>query len=112
MTIILQRTSQQTLRRTYVRRNLKYSSIFLDLFLSISFSKKVNYLSNFRLTLDGLGHAAELLDLLDVGPGAACDLVGEALDIVRAAPRVNLLADVGLLLDVLPVRRKRRLRRR
>lgn len=41
----------QTLRRTYVRRNLKYSSIFLDLFLSISFSKKVNYLSNFRLTL-------------------------------------------------------------
>ena len=32
--------------------------------------------------LDGLGHAAQLLHFLDVGPGAVGELVGEGLDIV------------------------------
>ncbi len=33
-------------------------------------------------------------------PCAVSDLVGEALDIVAAAPRVDLLADMGFLLDI------------
>ncbi len=39
--------------------------------------------------VDRLGHAAGLLDLLDVGPGASGQLAGEALDVGRAAPRVH-----------------------
>ena len=48
----------------------------------------------------GLGHAAEGLDLLDVSPGAADEFVGERLDVVGAAPRVDDFADAGLVLDV------------
>ena len=32
--------------------------------------------------LDGLGHAAKLLDLLDMLPGAVSDLIGKSLHIV------------------------------
>jgi hypothetical protein len=49
--------------------------------------------------LDGLGHAAEAFDFLDVRPGAAHERVGERLDIERAAPRINDLGDAGLLLQ-------------
>ncbi len=44
---------------------------------------------------DSLGHAAELLDFLNVFPRAMCYLVGK-----RATPRVNLLGDIGLLLNI------------
>ncbi len=50
--------------------------------------------------LDGLGHATELLDLLDVLPCAVGDLIGERLHIVRAGPGIDLLGNHGLLLDV------------
>ncbi len=49
---------------------------------------------------DRLGHPAELLDLGDVAPGALGELVGEPLDVVRAAPRVGDPADPGLLLEL------------
>ena len=39
--------------------------------------------------LDGLGHAAGLLGLLDVRPGALGEVVGEPLDVVGAGPRVD-----------------------
>ena len=50
--------------------------------------------------LDGLGHTAQLLDLLDALPGFMGDLVGQRLDVVGTCPRVDLAADVGLLLNV------------
>ena len=45
-------------------------------------------------------HTAESLDFLDMRPSAANDLVGEGLDIVGAAPRIDDLADAGLVLDI------------
>ena len=50
--------------------------------------------------LDGLGHAAELLHFLDVGPGLVGYLVREGLDVVGTCPGVDHAADVGLLLEV------------
>ena len=50
--------------------------------------------------LDSFGHAAKLLNLLDVIPCATGYLVGQSLYIVGTAPRVNLLRNVGFLLDV------------
>ena len=49
--------------------------------------------------LDGLGHAAGRLDLLDVLPGASGQIVGEALDIGGARPGVDGAAGARLLLD-------------
>ena len=51
-------------------------------------------------SLDGLGHAAKLLHLLDVRPGLVCDFVGQALNVVGAGPWVDHPADVGLFLQV------------
>jgi hypothetical protein len=48
---------------------------------------------------DGFGHAAERLDLFDVSPSAARELVGEALDIERAAPRIDHPRGPGFLLQ-------------
>ena len=56
------------------------------------------HLGNTRL--DSLGHTAQLLDLLNVLPCLVCDLVGERLYIVRTGPRIDVAADVGLLLQV------------
>ena len=53
-----------------------------------------------QAVVDGLGHAAQLLHLLDVAPGAADQLVGKGLHVVRAAPGIDDLADLGLILDV------------
>ena len=39
--------------------------------------------------LDGAGHAAELLDFFDVAAGLVGEIVGEPLDIERAAPRID-----------------------
>ncbi len=50
--------------------------------------------------LDGLGHAAELLDFLYMCPCAAGNLVGEGLNIVGAGPGVDLLGHHRLFLDV------------
>ena len=50
--------------------------------------------------LDGLGHTAELLNLLDVLPCLVHQFVGQGLHIVRTCPRVYLLADLGLVLDI------------
>ena len=50
--------------------------------------------------LDRLGHTAQLLDLLNVLPCLLCDLLGEALHIVGTGPRIDLTADVGLLLNI------------
>ena len=50
--------------------------------------------------LDGLCHTAQLLDFLDVLPSLVIQLVGELLNIVRAGPRVDVLADLRLVLDV------------
>ncbi len=49
--------------------------------------------------LDGPRHPAGRLDLLDVGPGALGEVVGEAFDVVGAAPRVDHLRGAGLLLQ-------------
>ena len=50
--------------------------------------------AEFRNTgLDGLCHTAELLDFLDVLPGSVNQIVGEALYIVAACPRIDVLAD-------------------
>ena len=49
--------------------------------------------------VDGLGHPAGLLDLGDVRPGPAGQVVGEPLDVVAAAPRVDHLRGAGLLLE-------------
>ena len=47
--------------------------------------------------LDGLRHAAELLDLLDERPGLRRRGLRERLDVVRAAERVDHVGDAGLL---------------
>src|SRR5260370_22411608 len=47
---------------------------------------------------DGFGHAAARLDLFAVSPSSARDLVGEALDIERAAPRIDHPCGLGVLL--------------
>ena len=49
---------------------------------------------------DGFRHTAELLNLLDVLPSLVRKLVGEALNIVRTGPRVNMFAYLCLVLDV------------
>ena len=49
--------------------------------------------------LDGLGHAAQLLDLIDEGLGLVDQLVGERLDVVAATERIDDVGDAGLLLD-------------
>ena len=55
----------------------------------------------FRQTgLDSLGHTAQFLDFLDMLPGAVSDLVCKALHVVGTAPGIDLLADVGLFLDI------------
>jgi hypothetical protein len=48
--------------------------------------------------LDGLRHAAQLLDLLDVSPGLLRQFIGEALDIVGATPRVDDARGAAFLL--------------
>ena len=48
---------------------------------------------------DRLGHAAQLLDLGDVGLRLADQLVGQPLDVVAAAPRIDDAAGAALLLD-------------
>ncbi len=49
--------------------------------------------------VDGLGHAAGRLHLLDVLPGAPGQVVGEPLDVGAAAPRVDHPAGARLLLE-------------
>src|SRR5690606_24915564 len=49
--------------------------------------------------VDGLGHAARGLDLVDVRPRAAGEVVGELLDERAAAPRVDHARGAGLLLQ-------------
>ena len=49
--------------------------------------------------LDRLGHAAGLLGLEDVRPGALGEVVGEPLDVVGAAPRVDGAGGAALLLE-------------
>ena len=49
--------------------------------------------------VDGLGHAAGRLDLLDVLPGPAGQVVGQPLDVGAAAPRVDDPGGAGLLLE-------------
>ncbi len=49
--------------------------------------------------LDGLGHAALLLDLGDVLHGAVGELTSQALHVVAATPRVDDLRGAGLLLE-------------
>ena len=48
--------------------------------------------------LDGLGHAAEFLDLLDDPGGLADDAVGQGLDVVGARERIDHAADLAFLL--------------
>ena len=45
------------------------------------------------------GHAAQRLDLLDQRPGLLGQLVGQALDIIRAAERIGDVGDAALLGD-------------
>ena len=47
--------------------------------------------------LDGLGHAAERLDLFDQLPRLVGEALRERLDVVRAAERVDHVGDAGLL---------------
>ena len=47
--------------------------------------------------LDGLGHAAERLDLLDQRPRLVREALRQRLDVVRAAERVDHVRDAGLL---------------
>ena len=49
--------------------------------------------------LDRLGHAAELLDLLDVAPGLARKLLRQPLDIERAAPGIDDAGGAAFLLQ-------------
>ena len=49
--------------------------------------------------LDGLGHAARLLGLLDVRPGPLGEVVGEPLHVVGAGPRVDGARGAALLLE-------------
>ena len=49
--------------------------------------------------LDGLGHAAGLLGLLDVRPRALGEVVGQPLDVVGAGPRVDRPRRAALLLQ-------------
>ena len=50
--------------------------------------------------LDGLGHAAERFDFLQVLARLLDERVGEVLDVVGAGPRIDRAADAGLLLEV------------
>ena len=50
--------------------------------------------------LDGFGHAAQFLHLLDVCPGLVGDFVRQALHVVGSGPRIDHLADVGLFLQI------------
>ena len=47
----------------------------------------------------GLGHAAQFLNLLNMRPGAARQFMGQTLDQVRAAPRINNVGDAGFALE-------------
>ena len=47
--------------------------------------------------LDGAHAAAERVDLLDVLPRLALQLVGERLDVIRAGQRINRVGDAGLV---------------
>ena len=49
--------------------------------------------------LDGARHAAEFLDFLDVAPGLFGKIVGEPLDIERAAPRIDRARGAALALQ-------------
>ena len=49
---------------------------------------------------DGLGHAAERFDFLNVRPGALDDFIREVFHIVGAAPRIDDFAGLRLILDV------------
>ena len=49
--------------------------------------------------LDGLGHAAELLDLLDMTPGLRSEIAREPLDVIRAAPGIDDAGGAALLLQ-------------
>ena len=49
--------------------------------------------------LDGLGHAAERFDFLDMRPGLARQFVSQLLDVVRAAPRIDDAGGAGFLLQ-------------
>ena len=46
---------------------------------------------------DGLGHASQLLDLLDEGPRLGGQVVGQLLDVVAAGERVDDVGHAGLL---------------
>ena len=48
---------------------------------------------------DRRGHAAQALDLLDQRPGLVGQLVGQRLDIIRAAERIGDVGDAALLGD-------------
>ena len=50
--------------------------------------------------LDSLGHTAKLLDFLDMLPCLVNEFVGEGLNIVRTCPWVDVLAHLGLVLDI------------
>ena len=50
--------------------------------------------------LDGLRHTTQLLNLLDMLPSLVYQLVGQRLYIVATSPWVDLLAHLGLVLDI------------
>ena len=49
--------------------------------------------------LDRLRHAAERLDLLDMAPGLGGEIVGQPLDIIRAAPGIDDAVGAAFLLQ-------------
>ena len=49
--------------------------------------------------LDRLGHAAERFDFLDMAPGLGREIVGQPLDIIRAAPGIDDAVGAALLLQ-------------
>ena len=53
-----------------------------------------------KTRLDGLGHTAQFLDFLDVLPCLGIELLGEFLHVVGTCPWVDVLAHLGLVLDV------------
>ena len=49
---------------------------------------------------DGFGHTSQFLDFLNVFPSLVDEFVRQGFHIVRTSPRVNVLAHLGLVLDV------------
>ena len=54
----------------------------------------------FAPRLDSLCHTSQLLDFLNMLPSTVSQFIGQRFHIIRSTPRVNVLADISLFLNI------------